>query len=156
MTDGRDDGFNEPPGSSGGPRHDEDALWREIVEHYGDEPKVEDFPTDDAAPATPADRFPSLRGLQQPQAEEEPEPEEDEGFHPPPPPPVPRPRGLRAVAWAGIFGVPALVLVLLLAAVSLPSWAGVLCLGWFVGGFGYLVATMRKGPGDWDDDGARL
>ena len=157
MTDGRDDGGNEPTGPSGRPRHDEDALWREIVENYGDEPKVEDLPDDPAAPA--ADPLPSLsRGLQEePAATWYHAEEEDEGYRPPPPPPVPRPQGLRAVAWAGVLGVPVIVLVLLLAGTSLPSWASVLFLTWFVGGFGYLVATMRKDPGgDGWDDGARL
>ena len=145
MTDGRDD----VPGESGGPGHrqDEDALWREIVDNYGDEPSVEDL-------ATPAPQAP----VPDPAPERLQHEDEEEGYHPPPPPPVPRPVGLRLLAWVGLFGVPVLVLVLLLTGVSLPSWGGVLCLAWFVGSFVYLVATMNRGGGhgdDWDD-GARI
>lgn len=145
MTDGRDD----VPGESGGPGHrqDEDAIWREIVDNYGDEPTVEDV----AAPAPQAPVPDPAPERFQPE-------EEEEGYHPPPPPPVPRPVGLRLLAWVGLFGVPVLVLVLLLTGISLPSWGGVLCLAWFVGSFVYLVATMNRGGGhgdDWDD-GARI
>jgi hypothetical protein len=153
VSEGRDDGANEPTGPSGGARPDEDAVWREIVENYGDEPKVEDFPDHwpDPAPGPSLDRWP---GPPPASAAEEPE---DEGYTPPPPPPLPRPVGLRLVAWLGVFGVPLLVLVVLLTGLSLPSWAGVLCLAWFVGGFGYLVATMpRHDDGDDFDDGARI
>ena len=142
MTD-RDDVPGEPGGQPGH-RQDEDALWRSIVDNYGDEPKVEDFD----APA-PHDPEPVTEPTWFQPADE------DEGYQPPPPPPVPRPAGLRALAWAGLFGVPVLVLVLLLTGVSLPSWGGVLCLAWFVGSFVYLVATMHKGGDDWDD-GARI
>jgi hypothetical protein len=144
VTDGRDD----VPGESGGPGHrqDEDAIWREIVDNYGDEPNVDDL-------ATPAPQAPAPDP-----APERFQPEDDEeGYHPPPPPPVPRPVGLRLLAWVGLFGVPVLVLVLLLTGISLPSWGGVLCLAWFVGSFVYLVATMnRGGHGDDWDDGARI
>jgi len=65
-----------------------------------------------------------------------------------------RPHGLRLVAWLGLFGVPAVVLLCIVLHVSLPSPLGFLALVWFVGGFGYLVATMNgpKDPdGGWDD-----
>jgi hypothetical protein len=149
-TDGRDDVPGDPGGQPGH-RQDEDAVWRAIVENYGDEPKVEDFdaPTQD-------DRWSSdgrWSCLSRP-----PEADED-GYTPPPPPPVPRPVGLRLLAWLGLFGVPVLVMILLMTGISLPSWGGVLCLAWFVGGFVYLIATMtnRTGGGgdDWDD-GARI
>jgi hypothetical protein len=163
VTDGRDDGANEPPGSSGDQRHDEDAIWRQIVENYGDEPKIEDLADDAPAPAEPPahptaePRFPSLARANEAAEDAQPADDaDDEGFTPPPPPPVPRPRGLRLVAWVGLFGVPLLVLVLLLTGISLPEWGGVLCLAWFVGGFVYLVATMRNRSDDGWDDGARL
>jgi hypothetical protein len=149
VTDGRDD----VPGESGGPGHrqDEDAIWREIVDNYGDEPSVEELDG-------PIGRSSLSRPDPEPVAEPERlQPDDDDGYHPPPPPPVPRPVGLRLLAWVGLFGVPVLVLVLLLTGISLPSWGGVLCLAWFVGSFVYLVATMnRGGHGDDWDDGARI
>jgi hypothetical protein len=150
-----------------GTRHDEeaarrareDAAWQSIVEHYGERPEADvppPEPSEPAQPEPPAHLFayeepPELGPRSWAPADEEPE-----GYVPPPPPPVPRPHGLRAVAWFGLFGVPAVVLVCIVLNVSLPSPLGFLGLVWFVGGFGYLVATM-KGPRDSDggwDDGA--
>lgn len=137
------------------PKADEDALWREIVDGYGDRP---DFPDVEAAepvaliPAEPEPAYAVPRELSEATWE-------DEGhFVPPTPPPVPRPRGLRAVAWFGLIGIPALMLVLLIAHYTPPSPIGLLMIAWFVGGFGYLVATMNASD-DTDrgwDDGAVL
>lgn len=90
----------------------------------------------------------------------QPEPESDlargehERFRPPPPPPLPWVSPSRLVAWFGVLGVPAVVLVALLVGVELPSWVGVLLMLWFVGGFCYLVAGMRTDGPDHPDDGA--
>jgi hypothetical protein len=132
----------------------EDAEWRSIVDNYGDRPeftpKPEPKPVEPppgsgpVAPELPAELGPRSW---EPVAE-------DDRYVPPPPPPIPRPRGLRLIAWLGLFGVPAVVLVCLVLNVSLPSPLGFLALVWFVGGFGYLVATMSgpKDPdGGWDD-----
>jgi hypothetical protein len=131
----------------------EEAEWRAIVEHYGDQPG----PTPPAAPPEPTLPPAELFRIDLP-AELGPrswEPAEDaEGFVPPTPPPVPRPHGLRLAAWLGLFGVPTVVLVCLVLNISLPSPLGFFALVWFVGGFGYLVATMNgpKDPdGGWDD-----
>jgi hypothetical protein len=138
----------------------EDAEWQSIIDHYGEQP---DVPPEDAPPAPPV--FPSLAqpGSESPTAHDLPAElgprswtpaEEDDRFVPPPPPPVPRPQGLRLFAWLGLFGVPTVVLVCIVLHVSLPSPLGFLALLWFVGGFGYLVATMSgpKDPdGGWDD-----
>ncbi len=75
---------------------------------------------------------------------------------PPPPPPLPKPPPARLLAWLGLFGVPAFVLVTLVVGISLPSWLGLLLMGWFVGGFVFLVASMKPGPGEGGDDGARI
>ncbi len=75
---------------------------------------------------------------------------------PPPAPPLPLPGPPRLLAWLGLFGVPTLVLVLLVAGVDLPTWMGLVLMVWFVGGFVYLVASMRPGSGDDYDDGAVL
>jgi hypothetical protein len=129
-------------------REREDADWRAIVARYGDTPEFPEPPK--AAPEPVAFEVPVE--LVSPRWDDE------EGFVPPEPPPLPRPRGVRLAAWLGLFGVPALVVVGLLLNISLPSYVGLLCLAWFVGGFGYLVATMA-GPRDPDlggDDGAVL
>jgi hypothetical protein len=69
------------------------------------------------------------------------------------------PRGARALAWLGLFGVPAVALLCVVAHISLPSYLGLLLFCWFVAGFGYLVVTMKDRRGDRDDgwdDGAVL
>jgi len=126
----------------------EDAEWRSIVDNYGDRPEVR--PEPEPEPEQPVQiGLPPELGPRSWEA-----PEEDDRYVPPPPPPVPRPHGLRLAAWLGLFGVPTVVLVCIVLHVSLPSPLGFLALVWFVGGFGYLVATMNgpKDPdGGWDD-----
>jgi hypothetical protein len=131
---------------------DEDALWRSIIDNYGERPTI-DEPEIEAPP--------SLRDLDAPTREvgEEPEPvaaEAEEHFVPPVPPPLPKPPPARLLAWTGLFGVPAFVLVALVAGLDLAPWMGLILMVWFVGGFVFLVASMRPGPGDDYDDGARL
>lgn len=158
------EGRDITPGS-----RDEDLLWRSIVDNYGDrvtlDPTAEE-PTGDphkepteeptatqvpAAPSQPEEQPAEARDWLD--AYDDPE----DHFVPPEPERVPTPEPRRLIAWAGVFGVPVVVLVLVVLQVSLPPWASMLCLAWFVGGFGYLVATMRREPPDNDwDDGARL
>ena len=159
------EGRDITPGS-----HDEDVLWRSIVDNYGDRVTL------DPPPGEPPEEAPEERTDEPPAASQvpaEPAPHEDQPaeardwldayddpedhFVPPEPERVPTPDPPRLIAWAGVFGVPLVVLVLVVLRVSLPPWASMLCLAWFVGGFGYLVATMRREPpeDDWDD-GARL
>jgi hypothetical protein len=87
----------------------------------------------------------------------EPDDELEERFVPPPPPPLPKPPPDRLLAWLGLFGSPAVLLVCLVAGVHLPSWLGYLLVGSFIGGFVYLVVKMPRGE-DIDpwDDGARV
>ena len=126
----------------------EDADFQALVDSYGDRPE---FPE-------PAQAAPFVEPEQDVPAELA-HTDDEERYVPPPPPPLPpRPHGLRALAWFGLFGVPALVLLSIIANVSVPSPVSLLFLVWFVGGFGYLVATM-SGPKDPDagwDDGAVL
>jgi hypothetical protein len=140
-----------------GRREREDAAWRAIVDHYGEHPEftppVEPEAEPEPEPEPPAHLFayeaPPELGPRSWEAEPE-----DDRFVPPPAPPLPRPHGFRLVAWLGLFGVPTIVLVCIVLNVSLPSPLGFLALVWFVGGFGYLVATMTgpKDPdGGWDD-----
>jgi hypothetical protein len=149
------EGFTGGSGDEAARRAREDAVWQSIVDHYGDRP---DVPAADPTPEPAADASTEPPVSHELAAELGPRSwtpaEDEEGFVPPPPPPVPRPHGLRLVAWLGLFGVPTVVLVCIVLHVSLPSPLGFLALLWFVGGFGYLVATMGgpKDPdGGWDD-----
>jgi hypothetical protein len=127
----------------------EDAAWREIVDNYGDRAEVDDQPP----PAPPRAADP------EPEVEAEPavvRPVEEDRFVPPPAPPLPRPAPPRAIAWAGVFGVPLLLIVSLVFGLDLPTVVDYLLLAWFVGGFGYLVATMSREPREPWDDGSRI
>jgi len=148
---------------------DEDLLWRSIVDNYGDRVTLDptsDEPTGEP-PKEPTEEPTATQVPAAPSKPEEPPAEArdwldayddpEDHFVPPEPERVPTPEPRRLIAWAGVFGVPVAVLVLVVLQVSLPPWASMLCLAWFVGGFGYLVATMRREPPDSDwDDGARL
>jgi hypothetical protein len=149
---------------------DEDALWRSIVENYGDRISLDQShePTTDQPNDQPGDQpvdqpvDPGAAAVQpqmQPPAQRD-EPDllnawddPDDHFVPPEPPPLPTPEPPRLLAWAGVFGVPVLVIVVSVLKISVPSFVSLLGLAWFVGGFGYLVATMRRDddPDPWDD-----
>lgn len=128
------------------PVPDEDAVWRAIVANYGDRPEIEEPSVTEA----PADGGVEAENLTRS------EPAPAERFVPPPPPPVTSPPPARLLAWIGLFGVPLVVLVALVAKLPLPSWLGLLLMVWFVGGFVFLVASMGSGPEETHDDGARL
>ncbi|HEY5421664.1 MAG TPA: hypothetical protein VIL10_13070 [Marmoricola sp.] len=158
------EGRDITPGS-----RDEDLLWRSIVDNYGDRVTL-DPTADEPTGEPPKEPTEEPTATQVPAAPSQPEEQPAEArdwldayddpedhFVPPEPERVPTPEPRRLIAWAGVFGVPVAVLVLVVLQVSLPPWASMLCLAWFVGGFGYLVATMRREPPDNDwDDGARL
>lgn len=146
------DPFSDPPPESPGERGaasgdgepeptPEELAWRAIVDNYGERAVI-----DDPEPTPP--RAPEHSARPEPVAAEE-----DEHFVPPQPPPLPKPPPDRMLAWVGLFGVPMLVLAAVVLGLSFPSWLSVLLLGWFVGGFVFLVATMRPRPDD-PDDGA--
>jgi hypothetical protein len=138
-----------PDDLSGGVSDDDDAAWRSIVENFGDR---HDLGADEEEPAPEAP--PSPRGLL---PDEQPVPRDPEDHYvPPPPPPLPRPEPRRLLAWVGLFGVPTFVLLALVTRIALPSWLGLILIVWFVGGFVYLVASMRPSSGDDYDDGAVL
>lgn len=134
----------------------EDELWQAIVENYGERPQIEELTVE--VPPSPRD----LPSVDEPAADGSDTIDEDvpadteEHFVPPPPPPLPKPPPARLIAWLGLFGVPTFVLITLVAGISLPSWLGLLLMGWFVGGFVFLVASMKPDPGGGSDDGARI
>ncbi len=128
-------------------------AWQAIIDNYGDRPAL-DEPTpaepaqpdlDDPVLLVPVDPAPSV-----------PTYDREERYTPPPPPPVPLPRGRRGLAWCGIFVAPVLVIVLLVLRLDLPTVLDYLLIGWFVGGFLYLVATMSQHPREPWDDGSRI
>ncbi len=132
-----------------GAGQDGDAAWAEIIANYGDRPVLD-------PPPEPPSKAP------EPQPEPDPHPELaaetwlEERFVPPPPPPLPRLPVDRLLAWCGVFLSPLILLVATVLRLHLPSLlAWTLVLG-FLGGFGYLVAQMPRGPRDPFDDGARL
>ncbi len=135
---------------SGDSERAQDEAWRAIVDNFGDRAEL-DEPTPLAEPASPApepDPVPvDVRAAAYDEAER---------FVPPPPPPLPRPEPKRAVAWAGLFGAPVLVLAALVFRIDLPTVIDYLLVAWFVGGFGYLVATMSRTPREPRDDGSRI
>jgi hypothetical protein len=149
-TDRPDRPERDEPGSSG----HEDAAWRDIIAHYGDRAELAQ---EDVEAAEDRDvRRPIPRPIDDPDRwvrDDADRPVPDEHYVPPPPPPLPRPTGARLLAWLGLFGSPTVMLVCLLAGVAIPSWGGVLLFFAFLGGFGYLVATMRKHDDSdpWDD-----
>ena len=126
----------------------DDDAWRAIVENYGERPEVEDppAPVTEPEPGPPASTY----------DESGPAAGEPDRFVPPEPPPAPALDLPRHLPWVGVFGVPALLLVTLLAGIGLPAWLGYLLVSSFVGSFVYLVLTMKPGGRDPFDDGARL
>lgn len=140
--------------TSSGNGRDDDEVWKDIVERLSGE-QVE--PVDPAQPAEPTASAPPAEPAPDVWNPEpwNPIPWEDEGrFVPPVPPPIPMPEPPRLIAWAGVLGTPAVLLLFVLFSWDLPDWLGALLLVWFIGGFGYLIATMKSGPRDPNDDGA--
>ena len=147
---------HEPSGDAADRRPDdraaEDAAWRAIIDNYGERALLDEEPEGDEQPASEAPTLP-----------EAPEPlgveaasdrHSEEHYVPPPPPPIPRAEPARLLAWIGLFGVPAFALLALVTRLPIASWLGLILMVWFVGGFVFLVASMRPGPRDEDDDGA--
>ena len=134
-----------------------ELAWREIVEHYGERPVLnDDQPAATQAPA------PVSEDVEDPHEVDEDQEVEDEvapvdRFQPPAAPPFPAPRTWqRGVAWSGIFVAPALALLIGLFSIYVHPLFGWALVVWFVGGFGYLVSEMPNGPRDPSDDGSRI
>jgi hypothetical protein len=134
--------------------HNEDAAWKDIVDHYGDRPLLD---PDERAENARAEAEPEVVDLTDQELRETARtaPIEDR-FVPPPPPPLPRVAPDRLVAWAGVFLAPLILLVATVFRLPLPTVIAWLLVVAFLGGFGYLVVQMPRGPRDPFDDGARL
>jgi hypothetical protein len=157
---------NDSDDSSDGRPVDVEAEFARIVEAYGEEP------ADVTPPATPeglAERFRSHGWADAPTPEPPPtasdgDPlnttaswDEEGHFVPPEPPPIDVPEPPRLAAWAGVLGAPALLLTLTILRAHPPSWVLFLLAVAFIGGFAYLVATMKRDNDSWPgDDGAVL
>lgn len=157
-------------------QNDDDA-WRAIVDNYGDRPDLEQAgpsvdaadavddvdaeSSDDRAVADPPDegfltaREPAPASPSWADAFLEPT-WQDERFVPPPTPPLPMTTTDRLIAWIGVFGSPALLLVMLVLGIRPPSLINYVLVMGFVGGFLYLVVKMNREPRDPDDNGAVL
>ena len=128
----------------------EDAAWNDIIANYGDRPMLgpEEQPEDARAPEPEvvdlADRDDPARARV------------EDRFVPPPPPPLPHVAPDRLAAWAGVFLSPLILLVATVFRLPLPTVIAWLLIAAFLGGFGYLVHQMPRGPRDPFDDGARL
>ncbi|MFV0130295.1 hypothetical protein ACLGI4_21735 [Streptomyces sp. HMX112] len=80
----------------------------------------------------------------------------DEGhFVPPEPPPLPEADTTAKFAWLGVVGGPVLMLLAVLFQWDKTWWLTTLCVGGFVGGFLTLVARMRHGDDEENDDPGR-
>jgi len=154
-------------------RDDVEVAWARIVADYDREvdpgtarwPAQEDLddppPADEAAEpevqteVDPGDLLrPGASTLPEELARERAEQRErDEHFIPPPPPPLVRPDLPTGVAWAGLLGGPALLLLSTVLGWALPSLLTAACVVGFIGGLVYLVATMedRRGGDGWDN-----
>lgn len=148
-------------GADGGRKLDEDAVWAQIVENYGERVPLDAAPEVapvEEPPGEPAPRFTVFdRRWEDPQ--DTPASWDDEGhFVPPEPPPLPVLEPRRKAAWAAMFGAPLALLVGVLLGLVYPTWlVGLFVMG-FIGGFVYLVATMaHRTPDDGSgDNGAVL
>jgi hypothetical protein len=107
---------------------------------------------DEPGRRTPADIVDARHIVSGPPPRED---EEHERFVPPTPPPLPRLEPHKQLAWIGVVGGPALLLVSVLFGISLPGWLSALAVGGFVIGFIALVVMMGKrdddDAGGWDD-----
>ncbi|MFC5178977.1 hypothetical protein [Nocardioides taihuensis] len=130
----------------------EDDAWRAIVENYGERPRLD--PSPPAPEPEPVWFTGALADAAGSAGADDIDDPDEEGFVPPPPPPLPWPEPARLLAWLGVFGAPTVLLVGLVLGVTLPSVLGYALIGWFVGGFGYLVLHMDNTPRDPGDDGA--
>jgi hypothetical protein len=175
-----DDGQREDPVNGTPDGHvepdlpfDEDAAWRSIIENYGERPRlgpltVEPTPLEpppapprvDPVELSPFDRSyldahdPARTEHRDEDEDQHERPDRHEHFVPPVPPPVPRGTPARRLAWAGLFGPPALMILAVAFGWTFPGALSFALVAGFVGGFVFLVATMPRDRDEDGDDGA--
>ncbi|WP_256104427.1 hypothetical protein [Streptomyces sp. ODS05-4] len=82
--------------------------------------------------------------------------ESDEGhFVPPEPPELPESDAAARFAWLGVVGGPVLMLLAAVLEWDMTWWLTTLCVGGFLGGVATLVARMRPGGDEEDEDPGR-
>lgn len=143
---------------------DEDALWRSIVENYGERAELDDdIDPPSAAGATdvgettdePYDVFDT--DVADPQPSDELSHADDEPrFVPPVPPPLPTTTRARRAAWFGLIGAPILFLLTAFTGGTLGGTVALTLVAVFVASLAYLVFTMPQEPRDPWDNGARV
>jgi hypothetical protein len=155
------------------PESDEDEVWRQIVASFNDTaerdsadqpwPDSENVPPEPARRVVKPSEVPGEAGVlddvpESDQVEDDDEDDEgdDEGdhFRPPVPPPLPKLDLATKLAWVGLFGGPAYLLVAAMADWQMEGWALFTAVAAFIGGFIALVVRMGDGPpndGNWDD-----
>lgn len=165
------------PAAAPGETRDEDDVWADLVARFyesgtgggdgaptwpdaenvapgrADAEEASGSPVEDTAPSPVAevgddDDDASRRGARA---------SEDEGDHfvPPPPPPLPRGDMVGRLAWGGLFGGPAVLLVSMLMGTR-PGWLAFCAVAAFIAGFVVLVVRMgdRASGDNGPDDGA--
>ncbi len=130
-------------------------MWQSIVDNYGE--RVELEPVDLDVP----ERQEEIDGLDDIDPDRDDLDTDEDSIHedrfvPPAPPPIPIPPADRMIAWIGVFGSPAVLLICLIFGLSLPVEVSWILVAWFVGGFCYLVMRTPGSPRDPWDDGARV
>jgi hypothetical protein len=152
------------------PESDEDEVWRQIVASFNDTAERDSadqpWPDSENVPPEPARRV--VKPSEDPggsdvlddvpesdQVEEDDEDEDEDGhFRPPVPPPLPKLDLTTKLAWVGLFGGPAYLLVAAMAGWQMEGWSLFTAVAAFIGGFIALVVRMGDGPpndGNWDD-----
>jgi hypothetical protein len=144
----------EAPAAPVGPVDDD--AWAELVAAFDASP---DGPaTAPAAPPPAGDSgWDDIRDRLGEQPEVEPVYAEDtDHYVPPPPPPLPSTDGIGKAAWAGVLGVPVVLVLALVLDWDLAGWPALLLVGGFLGGFATLLWRMgdRLPVDDGPDDGA--
>ncbi|MEP9380970.1 hypothetical protein [Nocardioides sp. KR10-350] len=153
-----DDRADEPRADEPATESAEEAAWREIVANYGERvlEEPDDPVTDDSVILSFGDDGSA--------------PDEVDGENPldlaeseqfvPPTPALPRTTPERFMAWLGVLGTPVIAVLLVtihtVTGFDFPSWVIAFLVLAFLGGFGYLLVTMSRDPGDPWDDGARV
>ncbi|MFN8189754.1 MAG: hypothetical protein U0R78_04800 [Nocardioidaceae bacterium] len=126
----------------------EEALWRSIVDNYGDRAELS------------ADEVAELEQQRSAGRAEEDSPghhlEWDDRFVAPVPPPLPKADPPVLLAWAGVLLAPLALMIVVIFSLPVATLIDALLVIWFLGGFAYLVSAMPNEPRDPWDDGAQV
>lgn len=150
------------------PQSDEDEVWRQIVASFNDTAELDSadqpWPDSENLPVEPPRRVVKQSEEKRPPSveeeftdlidDEEPDPDDEGHYVPPPPPPLPKTDTTAKIAWLGLFGGPAYLLLSAALNWKLQGWMLFTAVAVFIGGFVALVVRMGDGPPNdsgWDD-----